>query len=320
MPCADLPPAFVSTIRSTFKKAGDKFLANLPALMDDAIQRWDLTDIQPVPNLSYNFVCYARRPSTASFATNAQFSAQDVVLKIGVPHNELTSEMAALRLFNGDGAVQLLDCDEANGLLLLERLQPGTMLSTLEDDEEATHIAVDVMLKIRRPAPQEKVLIKLSDWFKGFKRLRKRFNGGTGPFNKTLVERAEQSVRDFFAEDYVPMLMHGDFHHYNILSSERGWVVIDPKGVIGPAGYEVGPFLLNPWEGPQSGSRLALNTAEGLRIQAKRLHILSEHLGMEREHIREWGIAHAVLSAWWDFEDNMAWEYSMGCAEMLCLA
>ena len=186
------------------------------------------------------------------------------------------------------------------------------MLSTLEDDEEATHIATDVMLKIRRPAPQDEAFIKLSDWFEGFKRLRKHFHGGTGPFNKTLVERAERSVQDFFAEDYVPILMHGDFHHFNILSSERGWVVIDPKGVIGPAGYEVGPFLLNPWEEPLNESRF--------RAQAKkRIYILSEHLGMERERIREWGIAHAVLSAWWDFEGNMAWKYSMACAEMLCL-
>jgi streptomycin 6-kinase len=303
MPWTSLLPDFISTIRNTFKEDGDRFLANLPALVDEAAQRWNLTDIQPVSNLSYNFVCYARCPSTA---------AQDVVVKIGVPRDELTSEMAALRLFNGEGAVQLIDCDEAKGFLLLERLQPGTMLSTLKDDEEATRIAADVMIKIQRPAPQNKALIKLSDWFDEFKELRKYFDGGTGPFNKTLVERAEKSVMDFFAEDYVPVLMHGDFHHFNILSSERGWVVIDPKGVIGPAGYEVGPFLLNPWEEPLNESKFKAQTK-------KRFHILSEHLGMERERIREWGIAHAVLSAWWDFEDNMGWEYSMACAEMLCL-
>ncbi|MCJ7433057.1 MAG: aminoglycoside phosphotransferase family protein [Anaerolineales bacterium] len=305
----NLPPDFISTIRNTYKEAGDRFLANLPALMNEAARRWNLTDIQPASNLSYNFVCYALSSNNRS-----------VVLKIGVPNNELTSEMAALRLFNGEGAVQLIDCDEAKGFLLLERLRPGSMLSTLKDDEEATHIAADVMLKIQRPAPQgDGVFIKLSDWFEGFKRLRKHFDGGTGPFNKTLVEHAERSVQDFFAEDYIPTLMHGDFHHYNILLSERGWAVIDPKGVIGPAGYEVGPFLLNPWEEPLNGSRLALSNVEGFKVRAKkRIYILSERLGMERERIREWGIAHAILSAWWGIEDNTGWEYSMACAEMLC--
>jgi streptomycin 6-kinase len=298
---AGLPPDFISTIRNTFKGAGDNFLATLPARIDEAARRWSLTDIQPVPNLSYNFVCYALGPNS-----------QSVVLKIGIPDKELTSEMAALRLFNGEGAVQLTDYDEAKGFLLLERLQPGLMLSTLEDDEEATHIAADVMLKLQRPAPQDGSFIKLSDWFDGFKKLRKYYDGGTGPFNETLVERAERSVHDFFAEDYAPMLIHGDFHHFNILSSERGWVVIDPKGVIGPAGYEVGPFLLNPSEEPLNGSKF--------RVRAKkRIYILSEHLGLERERIREWGIAHAVLSAWWGIEDNTGWEYSMACAEMLAL-
>jgi streptomycin 6-kinase len=300
---AGLPPDFISTIQKTFKGAGDRFLATLPALLDEAARRWSLTDIQPVSNLSYNFVCYA-------LSGAARPHSQSVVLKIGVPDKELTGEMAALRLFNGEGAVRLMDCDEKKGFLLLERLQPGIMLSTLEDDEEATHIAADVMLKIQSPAPQDGVFIKLSDWFDGFKRLRKHFDGGTGPFNKTLVERAERSIKDFFAEDYVPALMHGDFHHYNILLSERGWVVIDPKGVIGPAGYEVGPFLLNPWEEPLNEGRF--------RVRAKkRIDILSEHLGWERERIREWGIAHAVLSAWWGIEDDTGWEYSMACAQML---
>ena len=299
----NLPSDFISTIRNAYKEAGDKFLADLPALVDEAARRWNLTDIRPVSNLSYNFVCYA-----------LSSNSQNVVLKIGVPNNELTSEMAALRLFNGEGVVQLLDCDKAKGFLLLERLQPGSMLSTLKNDEEATHIAADVMLKIQRPAPQDDdVFIKLSDWFDGFKRLRKYFDGGTGPFNKTLVERAERSVLDFFAEDYAPTLMHGDFHHYNILLSERGWVIIDPKGVIGPAGYEVGPFLMNPLE---EISALRLRSGRGIRAK-KRIDILSERLGMDRERIREWGIAHAVLSAWWGIEDNTGWEYSMACAEVL---
>ena len=59
--------------------------------------------------------------------------------------------MAALRLFNGEGACRLIDYDEEKGFLLLERLNPGVMLSTLEDDEEATHIAAEVMKKIWRP-------------------------------------------------------------------------------------------------------------------------------------------------------------------------
>jgi streptomycin 6-kinase len=245
---------------------------------------------------------------------------EKVILKIGVPHRELTSEMAALRLFNGEGACRLIDYDEQRGFLLLERLQPGVMLSTMEDDELATHIAADAMSKIWRSgldilsgdsySTSDSKFIRLSDWFDGLKRLRVMFNGGTGPLNANLVDRVEQSAKDFFAENHKPVLMHGDFHHFNILSSERGWLVIDPKGVIGPAAYEVGPLLMNPWGDLLRGNNYRLMTG-------RRIDILREKLGFERERIREWGLAHSILSAWWGIEDNTGWEHAMSFAEMI---
>jgi streptomycin 6-kinase len=295
-------------MESIFGDDGRQWIADLPALIDGCSQRWGLTEVQPVPNLSYNFVAFAKRGD------------EKMVLKIGVPNRELTSEMATLRLFNGEGACRLIDYDEEKGFLLLERLQPGVMLSTMEDDEEATHIAADVMSKIWRSgldvlsgdsySTSDSKFIRLSDWFDGLKRLRVMFNGGTGPLNGNLVDRVEQSAKDFFAENHKPVLMHGDFHHFNILSSERGWLVIDPKGVIGPAAYEVGPLLINPWGDLLNGNNYRLMTK-------RRIDILHEKLGFERERIREWGLAHAILSAWWGIEDNTGWEYAMSFAEMI---
>lgn len=136
------------------------------------------------------------------------------------------------------------------------------------------------------------------------------FNGGTGPFNQKLVERVERSVKDFFAENHKLVLMHGDFHHYNILSSERGWLVIDPKGVIGPACYEVGPFLINPWDD-------FMKRKNHRQLTQRRIAILQEHLDFERERIREWGLAHAILSSWWSMESNGEWDYTANFAEMI---
>jgi streptomycin 6-kinase len=292
-----LPPDFITTIQNTHSRAGRTFLDSLPALLNEATLRWDLSELQTVPNLSYNYVAFAKRGD------------QDVVLKISVPNNEFTSEMTVLRLFNGRDSVQLLEADEAQGMLLLQRLHPGEMLAVLKDDEQATHIAAGVMLNLWQPAPSNGALIRLSDWFKGFERLRARFAGKTGPLDERLVERAESAVRDFLAEDYPPTLIHGDLHHFNVLSSERGWLAIDPKGVIGPAAYEVGPLLINPW-GDMANRR------DIFRITKRRISILSERLGFERERIRAWGIAHAVLSAWWSLDDGATWEYAMECARV----
>jgi streptomycin 6-kinase len=298
-----LPDSFISTIRNVYKEGGGKFLAALPGLVDEISQSWGLSDIQPVSNLSYNFVAFAKRVSTSS--TTGQV---DVVLKAGVPNRELTSEISALKLFNGDGACQLLESDAERGLLLLERLKPGKMLAEVEDDDERTIIAAEVMQKIWREAPNENNFIRLSDWLNGLKKIRPHFNGGTGPFPKEILGRVESFLPELFADKNVK-LIHGDFHHFNILSSERGWLVIDPKGVVGPAGYEVGPLMLNPWN--SLSDRISFE-----RRAKRRVSILSERLGLSRESIIQWSIAHAILSAWWDIQDGMDYNYPIQCAGM----
>jgi streptomycin 6-kinase len=333
-----LPPKFIATIQNGYGEEGKAFLKALPESIAKASAQWNLTDVQPVPMLSYNFVAFAKRSLTAKTAESAKENSnlsglsalggsKDIVFKMAVPNREFKSEMAALKLFNGEGACRLLEYDEEKYWALLERLNPGVMLATLEDDEEATRIAAEVMRKIWRPMesaslladtqekPQQQAVglqnfIQLTDWFEGLNRLRKMFDGGTGPLNAKLVERVESSVKDFFAENHHPVLMHGDFHHFNVLSSERGWLIIDPKGVIGPAGYEIGPFMMNPW------GEILNGTSFRLRLK-RRIDILHEHLGFERERIREWSLAHAILSAWWDIEENKIPEYSSAFAEMM---
>lgn len=306
----DLPPNFIQTIQNTFQGEGQRWLDSFPNLLDNASRRWRLTDIQPVSNLSYNFVAFAKQsPSPSGRGARGE---GEVVVKLGIPNRELASEIAALRLYDGRGACRLLDADAEKGMFLLELLLPGRMLSTLEDDEVATRIAAEVMHQVWRPVPENRGdFIQLKDWFNGFKRLRQRFNGGTGPMPEKLVETAESLSQELLAENKDEALLHGDFHHFNVLESERGWLAIDPKGVVGPRGYEVGPLLINPNDRFLNGSNPQVQTK-------KRIAILSEILGMERERIRSWGLCHAVLSAWWSIEDNdPGWgEYSLRCAEI----
>ncbi len=293
-----LPDSFIQTIVNTYPN-GRAWLADLPDLIDHAAQRWGLTGIRPVANLSYNFVAFAQRPG-----------GDEVVLKLGPPNRELLSELTALRIFDGNGACRLLDADEPNYTFLLERLRPGRMLSELADDEAATRIAAQVMQNLWRKPPPGRELIHLSEWFGGLSQLRPRFGGGVGPFPARLVDRVEALLPDLFAAGGPDILMHGDFHHFNVLSSERGWLVIDPKGVIGPRGYECGPLLVNPW-----GDFARHPNAR--QITLRRIAILSEHLGLECELILDWGTCHSLLSAWWDLtEANTGGEYAMACGQL----
>jgi streptomycin 6-kinase len=295
----NLPADFIRNIRVAFPKEAEKWLRDLPELLDQAARRWELKIGEPFL-LSYNYVCAARRKD----GTKA-------VLKIGVPNVELTSEINTLRLYNGQGACRLLEEDAEAGMLLLERLQPGTMLVTLEDDDQATEIAAGVMQKIHRPVPQQAGFLSLQGWFDGLKELRLRFGGGTGPFPEQTFLLAERLIPELFAGGRPQVLLHGDFHHFNILSSERGWLAIDPKGVTGPPEYEAGPLLTNP-------NTYMPPEAQAKRRTQRRIAILSERLGFEPERLRLWAICHCVLSSFWDLQpDGSGGEEARQWAEIM---
>ena len=231
------------------------------------------------------------------FAPQSKKNGSQAVFKTGVPNRELTSEINTLRVYNGQGACRILAGDPEKGMLLLERLRPGNMLATLKDDYQATEIAAELMKKIHPPVPQQDGFLTLRGWFDGLKNLQPRFGGGTGPFPEKSFGMAKGLIHDLFAEDNPQVLLHGDFHRFNILLSERGWLVIDPKGVAGPAEYEVGPLLVNPYN-------VMPEESEAIQRTQRRIAILSERLGFERQRLRAWAICHSVLPSFWDVGED----------------
>ena len=281
---------FTATICATFGTEGAAWLQELPTILADCAHRHALTLLPPFPNLTFHYVAPAIRAD-----------GTDAVLKVGVPHHELTCQIAALRLYNGRGSVRLLEADAKQGMLLLERLTPGTPLTTLvndDQDDQATSLAASVMQKLWQPAPAEHDFPTVADWSQGLERLRTHFQGGTGPFPVRLIEEAETLFRDLLASMESPVLLHGDLHHDNILAAKReSWLAIDPKGVVGESAYEVGALLRNLWEDRQP----LLNPQ---RILERRVAQLAEELSLDRARVRGWGVAQATLSAWWCFEDG----------------
>jgi streptomycin 6-kinase len=246
----------------------------------------------------------------AALATRADGSPG--VLKACCPDRALVHEGVALRLFDGHGAVRLLEADLDQGVLLLERAVPGMPISALEDDEQAISAAISVLHRLLRPAPVEHSFPTVADWGKGFARLRERFGGGTGPFPAPRVERAEWLFAELTASMVASALLHGDLNSGNVLAAEREpWLAIDPKGVIGEPVYDTGVLLRVPLSHIDS-------SPEPRRLLARCIDQLAAELGFDRARIRDWGFAQAVLSAWWSFEDHgCGWEPAIACAELL---
>ncbi len=275
---------FTDTVTSTFTN-GAEWLAQLPTLIAHCEAKWHLVAHPHFATLSYNYVAPATRADGTA-----------VVLKIGVPCAELRREMEALHLYNGRSICRLIAADMKMGVLLLEHLQPGQTLLAVEDDEQATRIAAQLMQTLWRPLPATHTFPTIADWSKGMARLRQTFARGTGPFPKAIVETAESLFTDLLADNVQPVLLHGDLHHTNILSATRQpWLAIDPKGLAGEPSYEIGAFLRNPLD--------LLTWPHWQIIIRRRLDIFAEMLSMDRQRLLAWSLAQDVLSAWWAYED-----------------
>ena len=152
----------------------------------------------------------------------------------------------------------------------------------------------------------------------GLDRMRHRFDGGTGPLPRPLVETAERLFAELLNSMQQPVLLHGDLHHWNILSAERQpWLAIDPKGIVGEPAYEVGAILRN-----MAPHLLAQTQPHGRshwrQIIARRADILADELGFDRERLLDWGLAQAILSAWWSIEDHgHGWQWAVHCAQLI---
>jgi streptomycin 6-kinase len=283
------------------EKAMDWF-TRLPEMLADCAQRWRLKIYPPLEQLSFHYIAPAERAD-----------GTPVILKINSPTHEFAQSVEALRLFSGPGMVRLLEVDDEYEAVLLERLLPGSTLAQLvpEKDEQATSVLASVMRQLWRSVPVEHTFPTVEDWGKGLLRLREHYAGGYGPFPPRLVNKATALFTELSVPSGTPMLLHGDLHHENVLRSEQEWCAIDPKGVVGDPGYEVGAIFYNPLP-------LVFTLPDLPKILARRVDQLAEELEMERERIRGWGLAQCVLSSWWSVEDNQKLPYGvLACAEIL---
>ncbi len=253
--------------------------------------------IQPLQTkaAAWNVVVEEIRETATSLLGFGMREGTPVVLKLTTRADDELNSGKVLRAYGGNGAVRVLESDV--GVVLLERLEPGEQLVNVVrrgDDDEATNILADVIEKLAHHAPPVECPT-VADWGRGFDRYMQRRSCSNIP--DELVCEAQLMYNDLAASQQTTMLLHGDLQHYNVLfDNDRGWVAIDPKGVVGELEYEAGALLRNPVEQPELFANPA--TIE------RRLHILTSRLPLDHSRIVRWAFAQAILSAIWDVEDG----------------
>jgi streptomycin 6-kinase len=302
-----LPENFARIQEDLLGDGAAAWLAGLPDVVTTCAERWDLTPGSYVEPLTYNYIVRVR------------LSSEDqAILKICTPGGdgggEYAGQAAALRLFDGRGAVRLLKSDPVNRVMLLECCEPGAMVSAIEDDDAATAIAASVMQQLWHRVPPSHPFPTVAKWGQGFARLRARYNGGSGPLPAELVDQAEHLYVELVRSTAQPVVLHGDLHHDNVLSAARQpWLAIDPKGVVGDPAYETSTFIRNQLPEPPAG-------AETARLLRRRIDQLSEQLNLDRARVRGWALAVTVLAAWENIEDHgRGWEDKIAIADHLAV-
>jgi streptomycin 6-kinase len=265
---------------------GAAWLAALPRLVEAALDRW---------SLRLSTVFEAPRMIAFVAAVQVEEHATPAVLKINMPHPESEHEAAALAHWEGCGAVQLLASEPREQALLLERCLPGTPLWEIEDDDAATRIAASALRRIWRPPPHAHAFASLGGEARRWgDELPRAYDRLGRPFERSLLDTALAALRELAADQAELVVVHQDLHGGNVLRAEREpWLIIDPKPLVGERAFDVASLLRD--------RRDTLLGPGGASTVRRRLDILVDELGLDRERMRLWGIAHALA---WGIEDG----------------
>ncbi len=216
-------------------------------------------------------------------------AGQPAMLKIAGGEEERQGA-ALMAWYAGEGAARVLEHDD--WVILLERAMGVRRLEAMAmggQDDEATAILCQVAAGLHAPRsqPPPASLVPLPTWFR---QLEPAASAHGGTFVKSAA-----AARELLADPRDVVVLHGDYHHGNVLDAgERGWLAIDPKGLIGERGFEYANLFRNP-DG-------AIARAPGrLRRQAG---IVADQAGLERTRLLKWILAYAGLGAAWSLDSG----------------
>ena len=126
-------------ITNIFGEEGKNWIANLPVIISELTSYWELKQVTPVNNMTFNYVAKAM--------TSAN---QPVILKISCDEKSLSYEIQALKYFDGNGSIRLISHHPAHHALLLQQAVPGETLKSLYPSkiEYVMDSYVDTMKKL----------------------------------------------------------------------------------------------------------------------------------------------------------------------------
>jgi streptomycin 6-kinase len=274
------PPERLS--RAAVTRAGEdgrRWLAGLPDLVGEFLERWELTPVRVV------------RPGGGASLVVLVTTADGgpAVLKAALPVADGGQEHAALAHWDGHCAVRLLRADPDRGVLLLERLHAAITLRSLPD-AKATLEAVGVLRRLWVPPAAGHPFTTVAD--RTERRAAALREAGTLPWAADLAPLIDEALAErdrLTAVPYpAPVLLHGEFRHGAVLAAERApWLAVGPDPLVGDPAYDLA------WLARERLLTLAAGSAAPA-VAARRLSKLADALDVDRDRLRGWTVFRAV--------------------------
>lgn len=215
-----------------------------------------------------------------------------VILKGNEDLQELRGEYRMLCRLACARSARVYAFDGEAGMLLEERILPGTTLRQEVSPEKRVQCLSRVFYAIHVPADGGTTYL---DWLRGIVGYCE-----SNPVPGALLRMTGDAYGicgELFRKYPERVLLHGDLHHDNLLKSADGsYAMIDPKGIVGPEILDLPRFLLNEMDAPYEGS---------LRGHMGRvIRLMAEEFGFPIEDLGKAFYMEAVLGNVWNHEDG----------------
>ncbi|MFG2092325.1 aminoglycoside phosphotransferase family protein [Streptomyces sp. NPDC048612] len=280
----EVPRSLAASYARNFGEEGMAWIAGLPALAAESLERWELERDGAAGAGEASLVL----PVLRKDGTRA-------VLKLQMPREESRAALIGLRTWDGAGVVRLLDHDPESSTMLLERLDGARTLASIEDDDMAMGILAGIQARlVRVPAPPGlRSLGEIATEM--LERVPRAVTALADPADRQRLRGWASAVAELVGEP-GDRLLHWDLHYDNVLAAEREpWLAIDPEPLSGDPGFDLWPALDSRWED-------VVAKGDTPRVVRRRFDLLTAVLGLDRARATGWTLGRLLQNELWDIE------------------
>ncbi len=238
--------------------------------------------------------------TSSSWLQPVRYRDVPAMLKVAFGFEERRGAALMVR-WRGDGAARVFE-HEGNALLLERATGTESLVEMARGgrDDDASRI----LCQVACPLHASRVgtfteLVPLARWFRALEPAASRYGG--------VLDRAAAAAQELLRDPREIVVLHGDIHHGNVLDfGTRGWLAIDPKGLVGERGFDFANIFCNP----------DFETAVAPGRVLRQSHVVAEAAGLEQARLLKWILAYAGLSAAWSIDDGERPALAIAVAEI----